>query len=46
MRSDVKLFRYSDGVIDLDTEVSDGALNLGVPQQELDRPQIARPSID
>src|SRR5215475_12631585 len=44
--SDVDLFRYRDSVIDLNTEVSDGALDLGMAQQELDRSQVACPSID
>jgi hypothetical protein len=46
LSSDVNLFRYCDSIIDLDAEISDGALNLGVPQQELNRPQITCPSID
>jgi hypothetical protein len=31
--SDINLFRYRQGVIDLDTEIPDGALDLGVPEQ-------------
>ena len=44
--SDVNLFRYCQGVIDLDAEIPDGAFDLGMPEQELDSPEIARPSID
>jgi hypothetical protein len=44
--SDVDLFCYCNGIIDLDAKISDGALNLGVPQQQLDRPQIACSPID
>jgi hypothetical protein len=40
------LFRYCQSVIDLDAEISDRAFDLGVPEQELDSPKIARPSID
>ena len=31
--SDVNLFRYREGIIDLDAEVSDGAFDLGVAEQ-------------
>ena len=44
--SDVNLFRYCQGVINFDAEVSDSALDLGMPEQELDSPQVARPPID
>ena len=44
--SDIDLFRYGQGIIDLDAEVSDGAFDLGVAEQELDSPQIACASID
>jgi hypothetical protein len=33
--SDVNLFRYGKGIIDLDAEVPDGAFDLCVPEQEL-----------
>jgi hypothetical protein len=36
------LFRYRQGVIYLDAEISDGAFDLGVPEQKLDRPEISR----
>jgi hypothetical protein len=40
------LFRYCQGVIDLDAEILDRAFDLGMPKQELDSPEISRPSID
>lgn len=33
-------------VIDLNAEISHRAFDLGVPEQELDSPEIAGPSID
>ena len=44
--SDINLFRYCQGVIDLDAEISDRAFDPGMPEQELDSPQVARPPID
>ena len=44
--SDINLFRYCQGVIDLDTKIPDCAFNLGMPEQELDSPQVTRPPID
>jgi hypothetical protein len=44
--SDINFFRYCQGVIDFDAEIPDGAFELGMPQQELNGPEIARPSID
>ena len=44
--SDINLFRYCQGVINLDAEISDRAFDLGMPEQELDSPQIARSTID
>ena len=44
--SDVNPFRYCQGVIDLDAKISDRALNLGMPKQELDSPQVACSPID
>jgi hypothetical protein len=44
--SDINLFRYCQCVIDLDAEIADGAFDLGMPQQELDGPEIAGASID
>ncbi len=40
--SDVDLFRNRDGVVHLDPEIPDGALDAGVAEQQLDRPQVAR----
>jgi hypothetical protein len=44
--SDINLFRYCQGVIDLDAEIPDRAFDLGMTEQELDSPEIACPSID
>jgi hypothetical protein len=40
------LFRYCQGVIYLDAQISDGAFDRGVPEQKLDRPEISRAPID
>jgi hypothetical protein len=40
------LFGYCDCIIDFDAEIADRAFDLGMPQQELDSPEIAGPSID
>jgi hypothetical protein len=44
--SDINLFRYCQGVIDLDAEISDRAFDFGMPEQELDGPEISRAPID
>ena len=44
--SDVNLFRYGKGIIDLDAEVPDGAFNFGVAEQELHSSQITGASVD
>ena len=44
--SDINLFRYCQGVIDLDAEIPDRAFDLGMPEQELDGPEVSRPPID
>src|SRR6478672_8579358 len=44
--SDIDLFRYCQGIVDLDAEVPDRAFDLGMPEQELDGPEIARAPID
>lgn len=44
--SDVDLFCYGEGVIDLDAEISDRTLDLGVPQKELYVSQVAGSAID
>jgi len=40
------LFRYRQGVIDLDAEMPDRAFDLGMPEQELDGSEIACAPID
>ena len=44
-KSDVDLFRYRERVVDLDAEISNGALDLCMPQKELYGSQIAGTSI-
>ena len=44
--SNVNLLSYCQGIVDLDAEVPDRAFDLGMPEQELDGPEISRPSID
>ena len=44
--SDINLFRYGKGIIDLDAEIPDGALNFRMAEQELHRPQVARAPVD
>ena len=44
--SDINLFRYCQGVIDLDAEIPDRAFDLGMPKQELDGPEISRPPVN
>jgi hypothetical protein len=44
--SDINLFRYGEGIIDLDSEVSDGAFDLGVAKQKLHGSQVACPAVD
>jgi hypothetical protein len=44
--SDIDLFRYGKGVIDLYAEVTHSALDLGVAEQQLDGTKIAGPAID
>jgi hypothetical protein len=44
--SDINLFCYGQGVIDLDAEVSDGAFDLGVAEQKLHGPQVACAPVD
>jgi hypothetical protein len=40
------LFRYGEGVIDLDAEIAHRTLNLGVSEQQLHRSQIPSSAID
>jgi hypothetical protein len=44
--SDIDLFRYRQGVIDLDAEITYSALDLCMSEQKLDSPEIAYASID
>jgi hypothetical protein len=44
--SDINLFRYCQRVINLNAEISHRAFDLGVPEQELDSPEIASPPIN
>ena len=44
--SDINLFRYCEGIIYFDAEVSDRAFDLGMSEQELDGPEIASPPVD
>ena len=44
--SDINLFRYCQRVINLNAKISDRAFDLGMPEQELDGPEITCPSID
>ena len=44
--SDINLFRYCQRVIDLNAKIPDRAFDLGMPEQELDGPEITCPSID
>jgi hypothetical protein len=44
--SDINLFRYCQGVIDLNAEIPDRAFDLGMPEQELDGSEIACAPID
>ena len=45
-RSDVGLLGDGERVIDLDAEIAHRALDLGVAEQKLDRPQIAGAAVD
>jgi hypothetical protein len=44
--SDINLFRYCKGVIYFDAQVSDRTFDLGMPEQQLDGPEIASPPVD
>jgi hypothetical protein len=44
--SDVNLLRYRKGIIDLDAEVSDGAFDFGVAEQQLHVSQVACAPVD
>ncbi|MGY4233583.1 hypothetical protein ACVIIW_002530 [Bradyrhizobium sp. USDA 4449] len=45
-KSDVNLFCYRKGVVDLDAEISNGTLDFGVPQKELYGAQVPSSAID
>ena len=44
--SDVDLFGYSEGVVDLDAEIPHCTLDLPVPQQKAHRPQVTSTAVD
>ena len=44
--SDVNLFRYRQGVIYLNAQIPDRALDFGMTEQELDSSKIARAPVD
>jgi len=46
LRLDLDLFCNLKGVVDVDPEIPDSALNLGVTEQEVDSPEIAGSSVD
>ena len=43
---DINLFRYGQGVIHFDAQISDRAFDLGMPEQKLNGPEIASPPVD
>lgn len=45
-KSDVDLFCFREHVVDLDAEISNGALDLSMFQQELHSSQVAGSAID
>jgi hypothetical protein len=46
LSSDVDLFRYCEGIVDLDAEISNGAFDPPMAKKKLDGPKVARPSVD
>jgi len=44
--SDINLFRYGQGVIHFDAQISDRAFDLRMPEQKLDGPEIASSPVD
>ena len=44
--SDIYLFCYCERVVDLNSQVSDGALDFRMPQKKLHGPQVACAPID
>jgi hypothetical protein len=45
-RSELDLLRERQGIIDFDLEVTDGALDLGMSEEQLDCSQIAGLTVD
>ena len=45
-RSELDLLRDAERIIDFDPEVANGAFQLGMSEQKLNRPQVARLLID
>jgi alkylation response protein AidB-like acyl-CoA dehydrogenase len=43
---DFDLFRYRDRIIDLDAQISDRALDFGMPEKELNGTKVASPLVD
>jgi hypothetical protein len=43
--SDINLFRYCEGIIYFDAEISDRAFDLCMSEQKLDGPEIASPPV-
>jgi hypothetical protein len=44
--SDVNLFRDRQCIVNFDAEVTNGAFDLRVTEQQLDRPEVAGPTVD
>ncbi len=44
--SDVNFLGNLDGIVNLNTEITDGALNFGVAEQELNRTQISGSAVN
>jgi hypothetical protein len=44
--SDVNLFGYREGIVNLDPEIPDSALDLSVAQEQLNGSQVARTAVD
>ena len=44
--SDVDLLGDGESIIDFDAEIPNSALNLGVPEQELNRPKVTSSPVD
>jgi len=45
-QSDLNLLRNQKGIVDIDTQIAHGTLDLGVTQQELDGPEITCSPVD